>query len=253
MNFRGKNIRLHVYLAHAGVSSRRAAEEIISQGRVTVNGTAVTGQGYKVNDGDVVLLDGKSVLPESRSLYLVLNKPQGYICSSHDPQGRPLALDLLSSQYKERLYSVGRLDFLSCGLILFTNDGAFASLLVHPASGIEKEYFVEAAGPISDAAVEAFINGITIEGVQYKAKTAERTGRKTMRITLIEGKNREIRRVFSHFHLHPNILRRVRIGPVVLGGLQEGKARPLTEKEIADFRASPHSPIQSSQKRSNTW
>jgi len=231
-SFRGKSIRLQVFLSHAGVASRRAAEDIITQGRVSVNGITVKTQGSKVNDGDIVLLDGKEINPENRKLYLALNKPAGFLCTSNDPQGRPIALDLLP-QKDIRLYSVGRLDFLSCGLIFFTNDGSFASRLGHPSCGIEKEYIVEATGMIPDSVVEAFNCGITIEEVYYKAKTTERTGRKSLRIVLIEGKNREIRRVFSHFHLHPALLRRVRIGPVHLGDLSEGTSRPLTDGEIA--------------------
>jgi 23S rRNA pseudouridine2605 synthase len=188
-----------------------------------------------VEEGDTVLLDGKPVLPETNKHYIALNKPPGYICSSGDPQGRPLALSLLPPA-KERLYNVGRLDFLSCGLIFFTNDGAFAARLGHPSCGLEKEYVVEAAGPIPDSAIDAFCAGITIDGVSYKAKTAERTGRKSIRIILIEGKNREIRRVFSHFHLHPDVLRRVRIGNVLLGDLPEGGSRPLTKKELSELQ-----------------
>ena len=231
---RGRSIRLQVFLSHAGVASRRAAEDIIANGRVSVNGVTITAQGSKVGEGDVVLLDGKPVQTESRLLHLALNKPSGYICTSSDPQGRPLALSLLPAN-KERLYSVGRLDFLSCGLIFFTNDGSFAARLGHPGSGLEKEYVVEAAGPIPDTAIEAFNSGITIEGEHYKAERAERTGRKSMRIVLVEGKNREIRRVFSHFHLHPDTLRRIRIGPVLLGNLAEGSCRPLTENEIKEL------------------
>jgi len=229
---RESNIRLQVYLSHAGVASRRACEEIIAEGRVCVNGAAVTSAGSKVADGDIVLLDGKPVQPENRLLYLALNKPAGYICTSHDPQGRPLALELLPSQITQRLYNVGRLDFQSCGLIFFTNDGNFANRLAHPSCGLEKEYLVEATGIIPDTVIEAFKNGITVEEVNYKAITAERTGRKSIRIVLVEGKNREIRRVFSHFHLHPALLRRVRIGTVLLGDLQEGKSRALEKKEI---------------------
>jgi len=233
-SFRGRNIRLQVFLSHAGVASRRAAEEIIAQGRVSVNGETITTQGSKVTEGDTVLLDGKPLRLEDRQIYLALNKPPCYICSSSDPQGRPLALDLLPAG-RERLYNVGRLDFMSCGLIFFTNDGNFAGRLGHPACGLEKEYAVEATGPIPDAVIDAFNSGITIEGVHYKAKFAERTGRKNLKIILVEGKNREIRRVFSHFHLHPALLRRVRIGTVLLGTLAEGSCRPLTETEINEL------------------
>ena len=167
-------------------------------------------------------------------MYFALNKPEGCICSSSDPQGRPLALSLLP-KIKERLYNVGRLDLLSCGLIFFTNDGKFASRLGHPSCGLEKEYLVEAAGPIPDVTVEAFNFGITIDGIRYKAKTAERTSRKSLKIILVEGKNREIRRVFSHFHLHAQRLCRVRIGSVILGNLAEGSYRNLTERELNDL------------------
>ncbi|MCL2185101.1 MAG: rRNA pseudouridine synthase [Treponema sp.] len=234
MNWKGKKIRLQVYLSHAGIASRRAAEEIIAKGRVSVNGVIITAQGTKVEDTDLILLDGKPVHLENRKLYIALHKPAQYICSSSDPQERPLALSLLPPA-KERLYSVGRLDYLSCGLIFFTNDGDFASRLGHPSSALEKEYIVEATGIIGDETINAFNNGITIEGEYYKAKIAERTGRKSMRIILIEGKNREIRRVFSHFHLHPSLLRRVRFGTVLLGNLAEGNSRNLTEKELSEL------------------
>jgi len=253
---------LQVFLSHAGVASRRAAEEIIAGGRVSVNGITVSSQGYKVQDGDIVLLDGKPVQTESRLLHIALNKPEGYICSSSDPQGRPLALDLLPDAKNARLYNVGRLDYLSCGLIFFTNDGDFAAHLGHPTSGLEKEYNVEATGPIPDVVIEAFNYGITIEGVTYRAKKAERTGRKELNIVLVEGKNREIRRVFSHFHLHPAKLRRVRIGPVLLGNLAAGASRPLTNEELSALRQPliPNSSLIISNsrsklptKRKNTW
>jgi len=182
---------------------------------------------------------------EKRHVYFALNKPPGYICSSSDPQGRPLAMELLPGNISERLYNIGRLDFLSCGLIFFTNDGEFAANLGHPGSGIEKEYVVEATGHIGDEVIHAFEKGITIEDVFYKALAVERTGSRKMRIVLVEGKNREIRRVFSHFHLHPSRLRRVRIGPVKMGNLAEGESRPLSKHEIdALLKKSPEK---------NTW
>ena len=242
MEVNSTGLRLQVYLARAGVSSRRTAEGIIAAGRVSVNGVTVLGQGSKVFPGDTVLLDGSPVLPESRLVYIALNKPPGYICSSSDPQGRPLALDLLSADMSERVYNVGRLDFMSCGLIFFTNDGEFAAKLGHPGSGMEKEYLVEATGHIPDAVIRAFEEGVTVEGVHYRAESVQRTGSRVMKIVLVEGKNREIRRVFSHFHLHPARLRRIRIGPVTLGQLAEGESRPLTKRELNDLL-----------KKENTW
>ena len=242
------SMRLQVFLAHAGVASRRAAEKLIAQGKITVNGNQIITPGFKVLPGDDVRFDGQRVKIESRHLYLALNKPPLYICSSRDPQGRPLALDLLptyggsggvegSSKPSIRLYNVGRLDYLSSGLIIFTNDGQFAARLGHPRAEIEKEYLIDSTVPIPDLVVEEFKRGIVIEGVLYKAKSIEKTGRKSLKVVLIEGKNREIRRVFSHFHLHPQKLQRTRIGPVCLGSLKEGESRPLTAEELTTLRS----------------
>ncbi|GHV45162.1 pseudouridine synthase [Spirochaetia bacterium] len=229
------SVRLQAYLAHAGVASRRSSEKLITSGRVAVNGKIVTVLGEKVLPADEVSLDGRPVKPENKLRYLALNKPSGYICSSSDPQNRPLALELLPPEIPERLYSVGRLDFLSSGLILFTNDGEFAAKIGHPSAEIEKEYIVEASGIIPDSVPEAFAQGITIEGVYYQSRKIEKIGRKTLRICLVEGKNREIRRVFSHFHLHPLRLHRIRIGRVLLGGLPSGESRALTDKELREL------------------
>jgi len=228
-------VRLQVYLAHAGVASRRAAEALISQGRVTVNGRKVSTQGEKVLPGDDVRFDGKAVKAESSFVYLVLNKPPQYICSSFDPQGRPLALDLLP-QRNVRLYNVGRLDYLSSGLIIFTNDGEFAAKIGHPRADLQKEYLIESKSPIPDSLVEEFARGLIIDGVLYRAHFIEKTGKKSLRVVLIEGKNREIRRVFSHFHQHPERLQRVRIGPVNMNDLKEGESRPLTAGELHELR-----------------
>jgi 23S rRNA pseudouridine2605 synthase len=140
-------------------------------------------------------------------------------------------VDLLPRQWK-RLYNVGRLDYRSSGLIIFTNDGDFAAKVSHPSAKIEKEYLVEATGPVPDSMLEQFSRGLEIEGVYYRAAAIERLGRKALRVTLVEGKNREIRRVFSHFHLHPGKLHRVRIGAVLLGSLGVGESRPLTGEEL---------------------
>jgi 23S rRNA pseudouridine2605 synthase len=225
-------IRLQAFMARAGAASRRASEALIAQGRVTVNGGVVTVPGTKVAPGAEIRLDGKLLTAETRLHYLALNKPPEYLCSSFDPQGRRLALELMPLDITERLYGVGRLDYLSCGLIFFTNDGDFTARLSHPSSGIEKEYLIESTVPVPDAFVDEFGAGISIDGELYKAVKVEKTGRKTLRIVLIEGKNREIRRVFSYFHLHPGLLRRIRIGPVKLGNLTEGNTRPLTRQEI---------------------
>jgi 23S rRNA pseudouridine2605 synthase len=235
----GGETRLHVYLARAGVASRRASEKLIAAGRVSVNGIVITEMGAKTLPGDDVRVDGKPALPETALRYIALNKPPLYLCSSNDAENRPLACDLLPPEIRERLFSIGRLDYRSRGLLLFTNDGAFAAKLGHPSSEIEKEYVIEASGAIENSVVDSFLAGIEIEGILYRAREIERVGRKALRVVLIEGKNREIRRVFSHFHLHPVNLRRIRIGPVRLGALAEGRTRPLTETELTAFGMSP--------------
>lgn len=230
-------LRLQVFLAKSGIASRRASEKLILSGRVKVNGQTVTELGTKVLPSDRILFDGKDIRPEETKHYIALNKPTEYICASKDPQGRRLALTLLDKAVQERLYNVGRLDYRSSGLILFTNDGDFARDISHPSTMIEKEYLVEATGIIPDPLLTEFQRGIEIEGIMYRCSAIERTDRRGVRITLIEGKNREIRRVFSHFHLHPKILHRIRIGPVKLGLLGNAASRELDGTEIDELRA----------------
>lgn len=230
-----EGIRLQAYLSHCGVASRRASEALILAGRVSVNGEVVARLGTRVGEGDRVTLDGRELRPEGRKIVLALNKPPLYLCSSSDPQGRPLALDLLSA-YPERLYNVGRLDYRSSGLIFFTNDGNFAEAVAHPSAGIEKEYLVDSSVPVPERFLEDFRAGTEVDGVLYRCSEIERLGRASLRIVLVEGKNREIRRMFSAYRLHPTSLRRVRIGPVLLGGLPEGAHRPLEEREIRALR-----------------
>lgn len=227
-----KGMRLQVYLAHAGIASRRACEEIIAAGRVSVNGNVVTVPGTKVLDGDSVAVDGKPVRQEEQKRYVLLHKPAGYVCSLSDEKGRKTAADILKPHFSERLYNVGRLDMFSAGLIIFTNDGDFAAKISHPSAEIEKEYIVETSLPIPDGLVETFMKGIRIEGVFYKCKFCEQLGARRIRVVLIEGKNREIRRVFEHYDAAIKRLTRIRIGPIQNNGLQAGQFRELNPDEI---------------------
>jgi 23S rRNA pseudouridine2605 synthase len=233
--------RLQAFLAHAGIASRRASERLILEGRVTVNSGIITELGTKVTETDTVCVDGIPVRRETVMHYLALNKPSGYICASSDPQGRPLALNLLPAGIGERLYNIGRLDYESSGLILFTNDGDFAAKTGHPRANIEKEYVVKTTRAITDDLPARFVQGITItqedgEAAVFRAKSVKRIAPNALSVILIEGKNREIRRVFSHFHLHIASLQRVRIGPVRLANLAEGATRPLTPSEMAALK-----------------
>lgn len=229
----GGILRLQAYLAHCGVASRRASEKIITDGRVTVNGAVVTELGTKVHTGDTVCVDGKQVLQEEEKRYVLLNKPSGYVCSLADEKGRQVAADLLKSVYKERLYNVGRLDMFSSGLIIFTNDGDFALRLSHPSAEIEKEYMVETSVAIPRALAAEFEKGIRIDDVFYRCLKAEQMNARRMRIVLIEGKNREIRKVFESKEIGIKQLTRIRIGSVQITGLQSGQFRDLTPQEVA--------------------
>ncbi len=140
MDKTNKEMRLQVFMAHSGLASRRKCELLISEGNVKVNGTVITQMGYRVSDNDIVTYMGKVLSINRSKIYLALNKPSLYLCSNSDPQGRPLAVELINKDFQERLYNVGRLDYLSTGLIFFTNDGDFTKTVAHPSSGIEKEY-----------------------------------------------------------------------------------------------------------------
>lgn len=228
-----EEIRLQAFLAHCGVASRRASEKIILDGRVSVNGNVVNELGTKVLPTDKVQVDGKEIHLEKSKRYVLLNKPLGYVCSQSDEKGRPVAVDLLKDKYKERLYNVGRLDMFSHGAIIFTNDGDFAAKLSHPSAEIEKEYIVETSLPLPRFLAEDFRHGIRIDNVFYKAKDAEEINSHKMRVVLVEGKNREIRRVFESYDAAIRNLVRVRIGNVQLGNLKDGESRDLTKSEIS--------------------
>ena len=226
-----QEMRLQVYLAHAGVASRRACEKIIAEGRVSVNGTLVTDMGNKVRTGDTVLLDGKPVHPEARKCYVLLNKPAGFVCTLSDEKGRPTAAALLKETYSERLYNIGRLDMFSSGAILFTNDGDFAAKIEHPSAQIEKEYVIETTQDFPPELLTRFERGIRVDGIFYKCRSAAAINRRKLRIVLVEGKNREIRRVLDSFNCTIKRLVRVRIGNLELGNLKAGEFRDLTAKE----------------------
>lgn len=227
-----EEIRLQAYLAHCGVASRRASEQIILDGRVCVNGAVVTALGTKVRNGDNVTVDGKRVHLEERKCYVLLNKPAGFVCSSSDEKGRQVAADLLRDSYKERLYNVGRLDMYSKGMILFTNDGDFAAKLSHPSSQIEKEYIVETSQDVTEETAKLLEKGVRVDNVFYKCVRCDVLKPRKIRIVLIEGKNREIRKMLESQNIGTRSLVRVRIGNVNLDDLRPGEHRNLTEKEV---------------------
>lgn len=227
-------LRLQLFLARAGVASRRKCEEIIASGRVQVNGEVVKQQGVKVDpENDEVRLDGKPIRQARKYVYFALNKPPGYLTTNKDPEGRPLAIELIREAYSGRLFSVGRLDYLSSGLIFFTNDGRFADRVAHPSSEIEKEYLVETKRPIPEELLQRWQKGIEVEGEQYHLKDYSLKGPRRVQLVLEEGKNREIRNVFHAHNIPTKRVHRLRIGPVTLGDLGPGACRKLNEQEIS--------------------
>ncbi len=231
--------RLHKVLAHAGVASRRKAEEMIAEGRVQVNGEVVTQLGTKVNPHrDVIQVDGRALGKPERPVYYLLNKPRGVLSAARDVRGRKTVVDLV--QARSRLYPVGRLDMDSEGLLLLTNDGALALRLAHPRYEHEKEYRVLVAGTPSEEALARLRGGVGLEGgwTRPAQVTIERVsdGNTWLRMVLREGRKRQIRRMVEVVGHEVLRLIRVRMGPLRLGGLAPGAYRPLTREELAAMR-----------------
>lgn len=230
--------RLNKLLAHAGLGSRRQVEELILAGRVTVDGRPVRELGTRVTADQKVSVDGEPVKQE-RQVYWLVHKPRGYICSNRDPAGRPLAIDLVP-QVAQRVYTVGRLDEDSEGLLLLTNDGDLAHRLMHPRFGVEKTYLVQVAGFPTREDQEQLLKGVWLSDGHVRARQVKRLrtqGHSTwLRIILSEGKNRELRRMLARLEHKVMRLRRVALGPVQLGTLEAGKARRLTLAELDALR-----------------
>jgi 23S rRNA pseudouridine2605 synthase len=241
--------RLQKIIAAAGVASRRKAEELITQGRVTVNGHTVTALGSKADlDVDHIKVDGKLLRGPERHVYILLNKPKGYVTTVSDPEGRPTVMDLVK-HVSARIYPVGRLDWASEGLLLLTNDGELAGKLTHASSHVQKTYLVKIAGQASEEEIEKLRRGVRI-GARPGARRLEQvfTAPAQIRlmkeaanpwyeVTLIEGKNRQIRRMFEEIGHHVEKIKRVRYGPLALD-VEPGQARELTPVEVASLRRS---------------
>ena len=230
------DIRLQVRLARSGLGSRRKCEEYIAAARITVNGKTVIQPGTKVDPDDVIAIDGHRIPGEQKKIYIALHKPPGFLSSNSDPRGRPLAKNLLETVVRERVYHVGRLDFMSSGLIFYTNDGDFARLLTHPSHVIEKEYIVGTKHEIPKQLMERFMKGININGILYKASHVRLIGARKAGIVLTEGKNREIREVFRSFGIGISKVHRVRIGPITLKEMPPGHFRYLSLREVTLIR-----------------
>lgn len=223
-------VRLGKYLAHAGVASRRAAEELIAAGRVRVGGEIVTDPARDVNESSGVEVDGASVTPEAREVWAV-NKPAGVVSTAREPGRRPAITELVDSE--QRLYPVGRLDADTTGLILLTNDGELANRLTHPRYGVPKTYRVRLARPPSDRDLERLRGGVRLEDGTTSAAQIQKLGERELEVTISEGRKRQVRRMAEAVGNEVEALTRIRIGSLELGGLRRGDARLLEQGEVA--------------------
>jgi 23S rRNA pseudouridine2605 synthase len=223
--------RLSKALAAAGVASRRAAEEIIFAGRVKVNGAVVMIPQTLVNwEEDTILVDEAPLRGEERKVYFILHKPHGYICSNTRIGSKKLVTDLFT-HLNLRLFTVGRLDRDTTGLLLVTNDGHFANKVIHPSSNIAKEYLVKASQEITDVHLKTISKGIYVEGSFVRPVRVEKVRKGTLKVVVKEGKKREVRLMVQEAGLDILELSRIRIGGLRLGSLPEGTFREMTESE----------------------
>lgn len=223
-------MRLAKYLAHAGIASRRAAEELIAAGKVRVGGDVVTDPARDVREGSDVRVNGEPVAPEPREVWAV-NKPAGVVSTAREPGRRRAVTELVDS--RRRLYPVGRLDADSTGLILLTNDGELANRLTHPRYGVPKTYRVRLARPPSDGDLERLRRGVRLEDGPTSPAEVGRRGEREIEVTIREGRKRQVRRMAETVGNEVEALSRIRIGSLELGDLRQGEARRLGERDVA--------------------
>lgn len=229
-------MRINKFLSSAGLASRRKCEDYVLNGRVSVNGGVVTNLAFDVSERDVVLVDGKKLSLPNKYTYLMMHKPKGFLTTLSDDRDRKTVMDLLPENYK-MLKPIGRLDYNSEGLLLFTNDGDVAQNIMRPAKEVVKTYSVKVEGEVSSVDVCEMEKGVeTIAGEKFrpcKVKVLEIKERKTkLEVQITEGKNREIRKIFDKFGYNVIFLKRVAIGNIKLGGLTRGTCRLLKPSEV---------------------
>ncbi|WP_352417866.1 pseudouridine synthase [Proteiniborus sp.] len=229
-------MRLQKFMAQCGIASRRKSEEIIANKRVKVNGTIVTELGYKIDPlHDVVIVDGKRIKHREKNIYIIMNKPKGYVTTVSDEYSRKTVLDLVKD-VKERVYPIGRLDYDTSGLLLLTNDGELAYKLIHPKFEVVKTYIATVKGKPTEEELEKFRNGLEID--RYITSDAEieilsnTNDKSVVKIQIHEGKNRQIRKMCDKIGHPVTSLKRIAIGELELGTLKKGCWRFLRENEI---------------------
>lgn len=234
-----EKMRLQKYLARCGIASRRHAEQMIREGRVRVNGKIVTEMGATVSAGDRVECDGKPAIPEEKPVYIMLHKPRGYVTTVSDPQGRKTVMDLING-IPERVYPVGRLDYDTTGLLILTNDGDFAYESTHPGHEVDKTYLAEVEGIPSEDALQKLRRGVMLDSRPTSPAKVELLERKrhsaVLRITIHEGRNRQVRRMCEAVGYPVRRLERIAIGGLTLGGLKPGQWRYLSASDIRKIK-----------------
>lgn len=233
----GEIVRLQKYIAMSGTASRRAAERLIDEGKVKVNGELVREQGVKVEIGaDAVEVDGKTLKIKDKRYYIMLNKPVGYVTTVKDQFDRPTVIDLVRGEINARIFPVGRLDYATEGLLILTNDGDFTYRVTHPKFHTEKTYIAAVKGAITPGILARLRAGVKIDDYVTSPAEVEMldavSGRTIVEITIHEGKNRQVRKMFEAVGCEVTALRRTKIGNVELGNLPVGRWRYLTEHEI---------------------
>lgn len=248
-------IRIQKVLADAGVASRRAAEEMVTDGRISVNGRPVTSLPMFVDpESDKIFIDGKALRRRTRQkLYFLLNKPRGVLCTADDPQGREKAVDLVPETPGARVYCVGRLDLDTTGLLILTNDGELTEYLTHARYGVPATYAVEIAGQLSAENIEAFKHGVYLDGqrtggggLKVLSKTPDRS---MLEVTISEGRNKEIERILLKLGVKVRRIGRTAIGPLTDRGLKVGSCRELTPAEVKKLFKAGTVPYEKKQKK----
>lgn len=233
--------RLQKIIAQSGYCSRRKAEELITAGRVKVNGTVVTELGTKADVEDIITVDNKRINIE-RKVYILMNKPRNVVCSAKDDRGRRTVVDLIEG-VGERIYPIGRLDFDTTGVLLLTNDGDLTNKLIHPSKEIDKTYRVTIEGYANEDQLERIRNGIKLDGVVTSpaivevSKVNKEKRKSIINITIHEGKNHQVKRMFNTVGLNVTKLTRIEFAGFKVGGLKEGQYRLLTNKEITELKS----------------
>ena len=228
--------RLQKIIARAGVCSRREAENLISAGRVTVDGKIIKELGAKADLNQKIRVDGKLLRFDTEKIYLILNKPRGYVSTAHDERGRRTVLDLLDENFSsKRLYPVGRLDLNSEGLILLTNDGDLTNALLHPRFEIKKTYRAKISGTVTEEKLDKLRAGIELDDGLTAPAEIYRLDKDLVEITIHEGRNRQVRRMFAAIGCDVKRLKRVRFANLTLEGLGVGKFRELTPDEVKEL------------------